>query len=197
MLPLLEKGRRIINVDESWLNQTRFLRRIWAPIYAAGTFTDKQVAPRISLIAALDTDGKIWFSLTQANTDTDVMTTFLRYLVRELDRESPGWQETTTILLDNAAWHTNQVMKQRLARLDLPIIYSGPYSYSSAPIESMFAALKLGDLNPDRLPTGKKSLSHIADIVRNRLTSIPRSVAVRYWHHAVLGLFGYLYYERL
>ena len=101
----------MINVDESWLNQTRFLRRIWAPTDAAGTFTDKQVAPRISLIAALDTEGKIWFSLTQANTDTDVMTTFLRYLVRELDRESPGWQDTTTILLDNAAWHTNQVMK--------------------------------------------------------------------------------------
>ena len=197
MLPLLEKGTRIINVDESWLNQTRFLRRIWAPSDAAGTFTDKQVAPRISLIAALDTDGRIWFSLTQANTDTDVMTTFLRYLVRELDRESPGWQETTTILLDNAAWHTNQIMKQRLARLGLPIIYSGPYSYSSAPIESMFAALKLGDLNPERLPTGKKSLTHIAEIVRSRLASIPRSIAVRYWHHAVLGLFGYLYYERL
>ena len=88
-------------------------------------------------------------------------------------------------------------MKQRLARLGLPIIYSGPYSYSSAPIESMFAALKLGDLNPDRLPTGKKSLSHVAEMVRSRLASIPRSVAVRYWHHAVLGLFGYLYYERL
>ena len=91
MLPLLENGRRIINVDESWLNQTRFLRRIWAPTDAAGTFTDKQVAPRLSLIAALDTEGRIWFSLTQANTDTDVMTTFLRYLVRELDRESPSW----------------------------------------------------------------------------------------------------------
>ena len=59
------------------------------------------------MIAALDTEGKIWFGLTQANTDSDVMTTFLRYLVRELDRESPGCQETSTILLDNAAWHTN------------------------------------------------------------------------------------------
>ena len=28
MLALLEQGRRIINVDESWLNGTRFLRRI-------------------------------------------------------------------------------------------------------------------------------------------------------------------------
>ena len=64
MLPLLEAGRRIINVDESWLNGTRFLRRTWAPTDAAATFTDKQVAPRISLIAALDTDGRIWCALT-------------------------------------------------------------------------------------------------------------------------------------
>ena len=73
--------------------------------------------PRISLIVALDTEGRLWCALTQANTDSDVMTMFLRYLMRELDRESPGWQENTTILLDNAAWHTNAVMRQRLARL--------------------------------------------------------------------------------
>ena len=41
MLPLLESARRVINVDESWLNGTRFLRRIWAPTDAAATITDK------------------------------------------------------------------------------------------------------------------------------------------------------------
>ena len=60
------------------------------------------------------------------------------------------------ILLDNAAWHTGKLMKKRLAKLGVPVIYSGPYSYSAAAVESVFAALKLGDLNPDRLPTGKK-----------------------------------------
>ena len=114
------------------------------------------MAPRISLLAALDTDGRIWCSLTQANTDADVMTLFLRYLIRQLDLESPGWQEDSVILLDNAAWHTSKLMKKRLAKLNVPIIYSGPYSYSAAPVELVFAALKLGDLNPDRHPTGKK-----------------------------------------
>ena len=82
MLPLLESGRRIINVDESWLNQTNFVRKMWVPTDGAATYSFKQVLPRISLLAALDTDGRIWFSLTQANTDADVMTTFLRALVR-------------------------------------------------------------------------------------------------------------------
>ena len=38
-------------------------------------------------MVALDTDGKIWFALTQANTDASVMTLFLRYLVRALDKD--------------------------------------------------------------------------------------------------------------
>ena len=84
------------------------------------------------------------------------MATFLRYLMRELDRDTPGWQENRTILLDNAAWHSSALMKQRLARLELPVMFSGPYSYSTAPVELVFSALKLGDLNPNRLPTGKK-----------------------------------------
>ena len=139
----------------------------------------------------------MWCALTQANTDSDVMTTFLRYLVRQLDREDPGWEQATQILLDNAKWHSNDVMKSRLSRMNLPIIYSAPYSYSTAPVESAFAALKLGDLNPDRLPTGKKSLSHVAQMVERRLSSIPRSVACRYCHHAILGHFGSLCFERL
>ena len=60
MLPLLKVKRRFINVNESWLNSTRFLRRMWVPSDAPATFSDKQVAPRISLILALDTDGRMW-----------------------------------------------------------------------------------------------------------------------------------------
>ena len=108
------------------------------------------------MIAALDTDGRIWCSLTQANTDADVMCLFIRRLMKQLDLETPGWQENTTVLLDNASWHVKPEMKQRLARMGLQTCYTGPYSYSSAPIELMFAALKLGDLNPEHLPTGKK-----------------------------------------
>ena len=84
------------------------------------------------------------------------MCTFLSKLMQQLDLERPLWREDTTILLDNAAWHTSKLMKKRLAKLNVPIIYSGPYSYSAAPVELVFAALKLGDLNPDRHPTGKK-----------------------------------------
>ena len=115
----------------------------------------------------------------------------------QLDKERPGWVESSTILLDNAPWHVNGVMKKRLARMELPVTFSGPYSYSTAPAELVFAALKLGDLNPERLPTGKKGLTSLANMVGNRLASITRSTRTKYWHHCALNLFSYLYFERL
>ena len=69
MLGLMAKGKRIVNVDESWINEANYPRRLWCPGKSTATVTMKTVTPRLSLIAALDTDGRAWFSLTQANTD--------------------------------------------------------------------------------------------------------------------------------
>ena len=64
MLDLLETDKRIINVDESWLNETNFTFKMWCPPKAPGTVTSKIIAPRLALIAALDTNGNVYYSLT-------------------------------------------------------------------------------------------------------------------------------------
>lgn len=64
LLPLLEAGRRVINVDESWLRDTTFFRKLWAPKADACSVPMSTVAPRLSVIAAIDTEGHAWFSLT-------------------------------------------------------------------------------------------------------------------------------------
>ena len=108
------------------------------------------------MIAALDTDGEVNISLTQANTDSDILMLFLRYLIRHLETDNPNWRSNTIFLLDVACYHTSEEMREYLRKMEAPLIYSGPYSYSAAPIERMFSALKLGDLNPDRISTGKR-----------------------------------------
>ena len=60
------------------------------------------------------------------------------------------------LLLDGARYHTGSAVREYLRKLDLEVIWSGPYSYSSAPIEMVFGALKFGELNPDKKPTGKR-----------------------------------------
>ncbi len=156
MLGLLEQGKRIINVDESWLNESSFLRKIWCPGYSPATVTTHAVNPRISLIAAVDTDGRIWYSCSQANTDQKVMLAFLRRLALHLDDETPGWRSDSYVLMDGAKYHTGEEVREYIHKMQLPVIWSAPYSYATAPIELLFGGLKFGELNPQRLPTGKK-----------------------------------------
>ena len=156
MLPLLQRGVRILNIDESWVHATNFTRMLWVPPQTPATMRAKPISYRISLIAALDTAGCIYYSLTQANTDQNVMLVFLMHLVGQLDLERPSWREDTVLLLDGARYHTGSAVREYLRKLELQVIWSAPYSYSTAPIERVFAVLKFGEINPDGKATGKK-----------------------------------------
>lgn len=156
LLPLLQEGKRVINFDETWLNESSFIRKTWAPKEASPSVTLRAISPRLSLLGALDTDGNCWYALSHATTDSNIVMLFFRHLARQLDRESPGWQEDSVILLDNAAYHNSAEMRAFFKQMELPVMYTAPYSYSAAPIELLWAALKLGELNPEGLPTGKR-----------------------------------------
>ena len=69
MIELLKEGTLIINVDESWVAETNFTRKLWVPANAPATVPLASVTPRLSLIVALDTEGRIWYFMTQAATD--------------------------------------------------------------------------------------------------------------------------------
>ena len=63
MLELLSTGKRIINVDESWVDCMDYTRRHWCLADQPGK-AKKPVTPRISLIAAVCSDGLALLSLT-------------------------------------------------------------------------------------------------------------------------------------
>ena len=71
------------------------------------------------MIAALDTDGKVWFSLSHATTDSDGIVVFMKQLIAELDRERPGWQDDTVFLFDNATYHASADTMSVFNRLGL------------------------------------------------------------------------------
>lgn len=108
------------------------------------------------MIAAVDTEGDVYLSFTQVNTNADVMQLYLTQLVIELERDRPYFRKDTVLLLDGASYHKQTQIQDHLRRLGVEVIYTGPHSYSTAPCELFFAALKSGDLNPLDLPTGKK-----------------------------------------
>ena len=64
MLALLEAGKRVINVDETWLPHLDFRTKKWRRRGEANTLATKALAPKVNMIAALDTDGRLYLSLT-------------------------------------------------------------------------------------------------------------------------------------
>ena len=101
------------------------------------------------MIAAVDNRGKIYTSLTQFNTDGDVMLMFISRLAMVLSQEDPEWRKNTIWLLDNAAYHKKEDVRKHLIDLGVKVMFSAPYSYKAAPCELFFAYFKQHDLNPD------------------------------------------------
>ena len=56
------------------------------------------------MIAALDSKGKVWFSLAHSTTDDHIIAFFMKHLVAILDADRPGWQDDTVVLWDNATY---------------------------------------------------------------------------------------------
>ena len=81
MIQLLLEGKTIINFDESWINMTDFRRRKWQAPNTTNSVAALQTADRISMIAALDSQGSVYLSLLQSNSNGRIMDIFLRQLV--------------------------------------------------------------------------------------------------------------------
>jgi len=152
----LKADQTIINIDETWLNMTDFRRYAWGEIDERMSVPTKKALLRISMVLAFDNHGNAYFSLSDSNTNSATFSLFMKHLADILDIDRPGWRETTIILLDNATYHKSTSTLEVLEKLELPIMYSGPYSFSIAACELFFSRLKQGLLNPNDLLLGKR-----------------------------------------
>ena len=92
----------------------------------------------------------------QGNTTAKVMEVYLHNLVLKLEREDPKFRDRVVLLFDNAAYHTCPATLAVLRKLQLVVLFTGPNSYLAAPVELLFGAFKAVDVNPRKLPTGKR-----------------------------------------
>ena len=118
MMSLFKEKRRIINVDETWLSETNFSRRKWCAVGSSNSIHKSEISPRIAMLTALDTEGRVYFCLCHANTNTQIMLIFLSRLCRLLDGESWGWRDNTVFLFDWASYHTSPETRKVMGYLD-------------------------------------------------------------------------------
>ena len=64
MIDLLSQGKRVINIDESWINEKDFRRRCWRDRLVSNSVGTSAVAPRITFMVAIDTDGSVFYALS-------------------------------------------------------------------------------------------------------------------------------------
>ena len=92
---------------------------MWCPANSSPSVPIAPVIHRLSLIAALDTEGRIYYSLTQVNTDQNVVLIFLIHLIEQLDLDHPSWRDDTVILMDGARYHTGGEVREYMRKLQL------------------------------------------------------------------------------
>ena len=107
------------------------------------------------MITAIDTNGSLYISLLQANSNSNVMEMFYTHFLKLLEKKSKNWRDNTIILQDGAPYHHSSPMMDFYKENQVPVMFTGPHSYDASPIELFFAAFKSQDVNPTHLPLGK------------------------------------------
>ena len=74
-------GGRCVGIDDDSLDSGSIVQE------RTGNVDVHAIMPRVSMIVALDTDGKVWFTLSHSNTDSNVMALFFTHLVQALDHD--------------------------------------------------------------------------------------------------------------
>jgi hypothetical protein len=146
-IKFLAEGKRVINVDESVLNQTDKRRRGWFAKDQKNFVSHLERLARINIIAAVSSWGDFYFTINCGKSISRTVLLFLIKLVSHLTDQDPDWRANTVIVLDNAPYHRSRVMTAWCRELKLPLMFLGPYQYSMAPIELMFSFMKNRDLN--------------------------------------------------
>ena len=104
LINLMFDGKRILNIDQTWLGMSDFRRMKWRAKGTTNSVPQLALLPRISMFLGLDTEGQVYLSLFQANSNTKITELFFHHLVKQLDAERPDWRQETVILVDNAPY---------------------------------------------------------------------------------------------
>ena len=66
------------------------------------------------------------------------MELFFAAFVKKLNETKPDWRKSHILMLDNASYHVSSSALDTLKKLEIPVIFTGPYSYTAAPCELLF-----------------------------------------------------------
>ena len=99
-LKVLDTGKKVITIDESWLEYSDGTTMVWSKKNQPNSVPSLLIQPRISIIVALSTEGEVYISIAQHNNNSSMMGMFIRHLVNKLNKERKNWRENTIWIWD-------------------------------------------------------------------------------------------------
>ena len=63
LIQVLNSGKRVLNVDQTWLGMSDFRKMKWRPKDSTNSIPKLSMMPRITMFVGLDTDGEVYLSL--------------------------------------------------------------------------------------------------------------------------------------
>ena len=106
MLHIYSQDKIVVNIDESWIDSSDYRRRRWVPKGEDNSLAARTLGHKVNIIVAVSSEGHVWLSLTQCNTDENVMMMFLSRLSAVFASEFKGsWRDKLIILMDGASYH--------------------------------------------------------------------------------------------
>ena len=78
---------------------------MWRVRGSTNSIPFKRMKNRLSLIVALDNDGKVYLALSEFNTNDDTFCLFMTKLVKVLQAEDPDFRSNTCFIVDGCKAH--------------------------------------------------------------------------------------------
>lgn len=142
MVRHIEEGKKIISIDESGFQQTKYGDYAWTRKGVQTRRNYYEPNKNVTLICALSITGKLYYCLLKGSNNQWTFSRYLEMLETQLTKETPEWRRDTILLLDNATIHDAPHTLKTIADLKLPVEYTGQASFNAVPIESVFMYLK-------------------------------------------------------
>ena len=131
MLDILKTDTVVINIDESSFIESDYRTRKWRKKGETNSVSTKEISPRINVFAAIDTEGRVYLSLTQCINNHEVFCLYMQKLVAKLAKDRPNFKNDTVFQLDGASMHRSIESRNFMTNLGINVFFTAPYGVSN------------------------------------------------------------------
>ena len=142
ILQKLNQKKKLVFYDETWFDKFNYIRYEWTDRGEPARGLEKPACPRITVVAAVDSDGNKYASITQSNSTRYTTQVYLFQLITLLEKEDNDFRDKTILVFDGATHHLTADVRALLQLMNVQYCVTSPFSPQLCPVETYNAFMK-------------------------------------------------------